>query len=108
MAKQEINNDKGTVRLEKTSLPNHISNLSYCNQLEALNLSICNENAYKLSMRSNSRFPMHALLVASKCLTLVLGNKAFREFQVITKQHITFETVLIDIHVRNSTNRYRP
>lgn len=42
MPKQEVNNDKGTVVLEKMSLPNHISNLGYWNQLEALNFSICN------------------------------------------------------------------
>jgi hypothetical protein len=68
--KQEVNNDKGTVRLEETSFLNHTSNLGYWNQLEALNFSI-----------------------------LIFGNKIFREFQIITKQHITFETVLIDVQI---------
>jgi len=40
--KQEVNNDQGTTVLKKTSLPNHISNLSDWNQPEAVNFSICN------------------------------------------------------------------
>lgn len=55
-------------------------------------------------MRSNSGYMPYKWFA----LTLICGNKILREFQIITKQHIPFETVLINIHVRNSTNRYRP
>lgn len=102
MAEQEVNNDKGTVRLEKTSLPNHISNLCNWNQLEALNFSICNVICNDNAMRDEEHI---SLSLSDKqfdilyVLTLIYWNKVFREFQIITKQHITFETVLIYIHV---------
>lgn len=55
MPKQEMNDDKGTVWLEKMCSPNNICNIFYRDQLETLHFSICHSLRASQRIRLNCR-----------------------------------------------------